>query len=60
MSSRIQAMQVAVFVMCGGGFLGQFAAAQPADFYAEIEGLDPHSLEVGEALDDLPNMRGVF
>ena len=27
--------QVAVYVMCGGGFLGQFAAEQPADFYID-------------------------
>ena len=27
--------QVAVYVMCGGGFLGHFAAEQPADFYID-------------------------
>ena len=27
--------QVAVFVMCGGDFLGKFAAEQPADFYID-------------------------
>ena len=27
--------QVAVYVMCGGGFLGSFAAEQPADFYID-------------------------
>lgn len=27
--------QVAVYVMCGGGVLGSFAAEQPADFYID-------------------------
>lgn len=35
MSPRIQAMQVAVYVMCGGGHLGRFAATQPAHFYID-------------------------
>ena len=35
MSPRIQAMQVTVYVMCGGGILGKFAAAKPADFYID-------------------------
>ena len=28
-------MQTAVFVMCGGGHLGKFAAEQPAKFYID-------------------------
>lgn len=32
---QIGALQVSVFVMCGGGFLGAFAAEQPADFYID-------------------------
>ena len=32
---QIGALQVAVSVMCGGGFLGRFAAEQPADFYID-------------------------
>ena len=28
-------IQTAVSVMCGGGFLGDFAATQPADFYID-------------------------
>jgi len=28
-------MQTAVFVMCGGGFLGSFAATQPGKFYID-------------------------
>ena len=28
-------MQYTVYVMCGGGFLGKFAAEQPADFYID-------------------------
>ena len=31
----IERLQVAVFVMCGGGFLGRLAAEQPADFYID-------------------------
>lgn len=31
----IPAMQVAVYVMCGGGLLGRFASQQPADFYID-------------------------
>jgi hypothetical protein len=27
--------QIAVYVMCGGGFLGRFAAEHPADFYID-------------------------
>jgi hypothetical protein len=34
-SELISAHQVALYVMCGGGFLGQFAAEQPADFYID-------------------------
>ena len=32
-SETIPAMQVAVYVMCGGGLLGHFAAERPVDFY---------------------------
>ena len=32
----IKPLQIAVFVMCGGGFLGRMAAEQPADFYIDI------------------------
>ena len=31
----IGAHQVALYVMCGGGLLGRFAAEQPADFYID-------------------------
>ena len=34
-NTAIAAHQVAVYVMCGGGFLGRFAAHQPADFYID-------------------------
>lgn len=34
-AETIPLMQVAVFVMCGGGFLGRMAAEQPADFYID-------------------------
>ena len=31
----VPAMQVAVYVMCGGGMIGRFASEQPADFYID-------------------------
>ena len=34
-ADTIPAMQTAVYVMCGGGFLGRFAAEQPSDFYID-------------------------
>lgn len=34
-AETIPHMQVAVYVMCGGGFLGRMAAEQPADFYID-------------------------
>jgi hypothetical protein len=39
-------MQVAVYVMCGGGFLGRFAAERPMDFYIDDRvGCLPYSRE---------------
>jgi len=34
-AESIPSMQVAVYVMCGGGFLGRFAAEKPMDFYID-------------------------
>ncbi len=34
-SDTIPLMQVAIYTMCGGGFLGRFAAEQPADFFID-------------------------
>jgi hypothetical protein len=44
--------QVAVYVMCGGGFLGQFAARQPADFYIDsrVGRLPFGRREIGQAV----------
>ena len=33
--TAIQSLQVAVYVMSGGGLLGRMAAEQPADFYID-------------------------
>ena len=42
----IPTMQTAVYVMCGGGFLGRFAAEQPMDFYIDDRvGCLPYSKE---------------
>jgi hypothetical protein len=34
-AETIPSMQVAIFVMCGGGALGRFAAEQPRAFYID-------------------------
>mgnify|MGYP001301314085 CR=1 FL=1 len=45
-AESIPSMQVAVYVMCGGGFLGRFAAEQPMDFYIDDRvGCLPYSRE---------------
>ena len=45
-AGTIPSMQVAVYVMCGGGFLGRFAAEQPMDFYIDDRvGCLPYSRE---------------
>jgi hypothetical protein len=35
MNVKLQALQVAVYVMCGGGLLGSFAARDPWHFYID-------------------------
>jgi len=35
LGDELAALQVAVYVMCGGGMLGAMAAEQPADFYID-------------------------
>lgn len=37
LSPKLQAMQVAVYVMCGGGELGLLAATQPIGFWMDEE-----------------------
>jgi hypothetical protein len=51
----IDSMQVAVFVMCGGGFLGKFAAEQPADFYIDdrVSKLPYKKAEILQAVETL-------
>jgi len=51
----IQAHQVAVYVMCGGGFLGRFAAEQPADFYIDdrVGRLPYENAEICQAVETL-------
>jgi hypothetical protein len=34
-SRELGTLQTVVFVMCGGGMTGRFAAEQPADFYID-------------------------
>lgn len=33
--ATVPLLQIAIFTMTGGGFLGSFAAEQPADFYID-------------------------
>lgn len=35
---EINDLQLVVFVMCGGGYIGNFAACQPAEFYIDDRG----------------------
>lgn len=35
MGEDLTSLQIEVWVMCGGGMLGDFAATQPADFYID-------------------------
>jgi len=47
--------QIAVYVMCGGGLLGHFAAEQPADFYIDdrVSRLPYRRSEIYRAVDTL-------
>jgi hypothetical protein len=63
-ADSIPGMQVAVFVMCGGGFLGRFAAEQPRDFYIDARtGKFPYSktaiLQAVEALATIAEVNGL-
>lgn len=35
-TDSVAAHQIMVYTMCGGGFLGRFAAEQPGDFYIDM------------------------
>jgi len=54
-AESIPSMQVAVYVMCGGGFLGRFAAEQPMDFYIDdrVGGLPYSREEIYQAVETL-------
>jgi hypothetical protein len=51
----IPAMQTAIYAMCGGGFLGRFAAEQPGNFYIDTRvGKLPYSKkEIHQAVETL-------
>ena len=55
---RIANLQVAVYVMCGGGMLGLMAAEQPADFYIDDRcGRLPYSeAEICQAIEVLKTL----
>ena len=61
-ADSIPHMQVAVFVMCGGGLLGHIAAEQPADFYVDDRcGRLPFTRrEITQAVQVLAIAAGVF
>lgn len=33
---ELQDLQISIYTMCGGGFLGKSAASQPKDFYIDL------------------------
>lgn len=53
--NNIPAMQVAVYVMCGGGFLGRAAAERPGDFYIDdrVSGLPYNRTKIRRAVEAL-------
>ncbi len=56
--------QVAVFVMCGGGWIGKFAAEQPGKFYIDDREMDfpflkRHIYEAVETLVTLAKENGL-
>ena len=57
-ADSVPAMQVAVFVMCGGDHLGKFAAEQPGKFYIDDRvGKLPYSKkEIYQAVETLANI----
>lgn len=53
--NSIGSHQVAVFVMCGGGMLGHFAASQPESFYIDdrVKKLPYPKREIYQAVETL-------
>lgn len=54
-------MQVAVFTMCGGGFIGRLAAEQPANFYVDdrVKRLKYPKKEIYQAVETLKTIATV-
>lgn len=54
-AESIPAMQVAVFAMCGGGWIGHMAAEQPEDFYIDdrVRGLPYPKKAILQAVETL-------
>ena len=46
MLDRCRQLQLTVYVMCGGGLIGRFAAEQPADFYIDDRAATVYPSEV--------------
>jgi hypothetical protein len=40
----LKSLQIEVYVMCGGGLLGDFATTQPADFYIDVQELENYPI----------------
>lgn len=57
-AETIPPMQTAVYVMCGGGFLGRFAAERPTDFYIDdrIGQLPYNRKEIYQAVETLKTL----
>jgi hypothetical protein len=54
----LKSLQIEVYVMCGGGLLGDFAMTQPADFYigARIGKLPYRKRDIIQAVEVLKGM----
>lgn len=54
----IEQQQVRVYCMCGGGFLGNFAATQPQDFYIDdrVSGLSYSRNQIREEVERLKDL----
>ena len=42
--AELSRVQIALYIMCGGGFIGDFAVRQPDEFYVDDRGKTPYSV----------------
>jgi hypothetical protein len=60
-ADSVPTMQIAIYVMCGGGLIGRFAAEQPADFYIDnrVGRLPYKKAEIYQAVETLKTIAEV-